>query len=78
VKTLAIVIRGIFSEKYVIMDGLSLKTVARDGSCYIIPDCLIFQPSTTIAGQVKSERSISVLYIFNHHHYPLKFQRDLC
>jgi hypothetical protein len=37
-----------------------------------------FQSPTTIAGQVESERSISVPRIFNHHYYPLKFQRCLC
>jgi hypothetical protein len=31
-----------------------------------------------LIGQVDSERSISVLRILKHHHYPLKFQRGLC
>jgi hypothetical protein len=28
--------------------------------------------------QVESERSISVLYILNRHHYPLAFEQGLC
>jgi hypothetical protein len=36
---------------------------------YVVSEGHIIQPSPTTAGQVESERSISVLYILNHHHF---------
>lgn len=59
------------------MNGLSKQTLARDGN-YVVTDGQNIQPPTSTAGQVNSERSISVPSILNQDHYPLKFQRGLC
>jgi len=48
------------------MDGLSEKTVARDGIGYNVPDCQIILSPTTIFAQVESERSIYVPRFLNH------------
>jgi hypothetical protein len=43
-----------------------------------VSDSQTIHPPTTIVGQLCSERSLSVLYIRNQQHYPLKFQQSLC
>jgi hypothetical protein len=44
--------------------------ITRDGSSLasVVSDTKIIHSPTKVVGQVESERSISVLYILNHHH----------
>jgi hypothetical protein len=52
--------------KLLIMDGLSVQNVVRDGHFYIMSDDQIIQSPTTAIGQVESERIMSVPRIRNH------------
>jgi hypothetical protein len=42
---------------------------------YVVSDGQIIHLPAAVVGQAESESSISVPYIRNHHHYPLKFQQ---
>jgi hypothetical protein len=44
---------------------------------YILSEGQVIQPPSTVTGQVKGGKNISVLYILNRQYCPLKFQRNV-